>query len=182
MRLFISFSARESGNCAQIIDFLKTPQDKAIFYKDLNSRGCSECGYECLKTQCKYRDDDVYGLYDSFKLYEKVVLIVPMYCGNPSSLYFAFNERSQDFFMHHEDDYTAFAQRLFIIGVYGSKKESPDFISCFEKWFEGTPFENHVLGIERHVYRQSMSDSVLDIDAVRSALSEFLAPDTTARS
>ena len=38
MKLFISFSARKNGNCAQIIDFLKTPQDKVIYYKDLNTR------------------------------------------------------------------------------------------------------------------------------------------------
>ena len=118
MKLFISFSARETGNCAQIIDFLRTPQDNVVLYKDLNIHGCSNCDYECFKTQCKYRADDVYSLYNSFREYEKVILLVPMYCGNPSSLFFGFNERSQDFFMDHEDEYASFAERLFIIGVY----------------------------------------------------------------
>ena len=174
MRLFISFSARETGNCSQIIDFMKAPQDKVIYYKDLNTRGCSKCDYECFKTQCRYRDDDVYNLYNSFAEYEKVILLVPMYCGNPSSLYFSFSERSQDFFMHHEEEYESFAERLFIIGVYGSNEESPDFIRGFEKWFEGTPYKHHVLGIERHIHQQDMDDSVIDIEAVKTALHEFI--------
>ena len=174
MKLFVSFSARKTGKCAQIIYFLKAPQDKVIHYADLNAHGCSDCGYECFRTQCKYRNDDVYRLYNSFADYEKVILLVPMYCGNPSSLYFGFNERSQDFFMHHENEYTSFVERLFIIGVYGSRKEYPDFIGCFEKWFEGTPYQHHVLGIERHLYRQAMKDSVIDIEPVRTALLEFI--------
>ena len=174
MRLFVSFSARETGNCAQIIDFMKAPQDKVIYYKDLNTRGCSNCDYECFKTRCKYRDDDVYNFYNSFAEYEKVILLVPMYCGNPSSLYFNFSERSQDFFMHHEEEYNSFAEKLFIIGVYGSNEESPDFIRCFEKWFEGTPYTHHVLGIERHLYHQHMKDSVIDIEAVKKAIRRFI--------
>ena len=174
MKLFISFSARETGNCAGIIDFMKTPQDKIIYYKNLSTHGCSDCGYECFKTQCRYQDDDVYSLYDSFENYEKVILLVPMYCGNPSSLYFSFNERSQGYFMHREDEYISFAERLFIIGVYGSGEKSPDFIRCFEKWFEGTPYTHHVLGIERHLYRQTMADSVMDLEEVKTALREFV--------
>ncbi len=174
MRLFVSFSARENGNCSQIIDFLKAPKDKAVYYKNLKTHNCCDCGYECMNTQCKYRDDDVYNLYDSFLEYEKVIFLVPMYCGNPSSLYFSFNERGQDFFMHHEKDYLPIAEKLFIIGIYGSKGESPDFTRCFEKWFEETPFSHHVLGIERHLYQQNMKDSVLEIAAVKTALKEFI--------
>ena len=174
MKLFVSFSARETGNCAQIIDFIKAPHDKVIYYKDLNIHGCSNCDYECFKTQCRYRDDDVYSLYNSFQNYERVILLVPLYCGNPSSLYFSFNERAQDFFMHHENEYISFAERLFIIGVYGSKEGSPDFIKHFEKWFEGTPYLHHVLGIERHLYQQTMRDSVTDIESVKMVLREFV--------
>lgn len=175
MRLFVSFSARENGNCAHIIEFLKMPQDKVIFFKDLNANGCSNCDYECFKNQCKYRDDDVYGLLDSSGLYEKVILVVPMYCGNPSSLYFCFNERSQDYFMCHGDDYAAFAERLFIIGVYGNHKDTPDFIRCLEKWFKGTSFTHHVLGIERHLYQQGMEDKITDVGSVQLLLREFVS-------
>lgn len=172
--MFVSFSARKNGNCTHIIDYLRMPGDKVILFQDLNVKGCRDCDYECFKNQCKYREDDVYGLLDSFGLYEKVILVVPMYCGNPSSLYFCFNERSQDFFLRHGDDYTAFAERLFIIGVYGSRRETPEFVRCLEKWFEGTAFTDHVLGIERHLYRQGMEDRVTEVEAVRRMLREFL--------
>lgn len=64
--------------------------------------------------------------------YQKVVLIISMYCSNSSSLYFMFNERSQDYFMHNEDKYENFIKRLFIIGIYGDKEKSPDFIPYLE--------------------------------------------------
>ncbi len=76
--------------------------------------------------------------------------------------------------MHHENDYISFVERLFIIGVYGSKKESPDFIRCFEKWFEVTPYPHHVPVIERRLYRQTMKDSVMDIEPVKMALQGFI--------
>lgn len=174
MNLFISFSARATGNCAQIINLMKKPGDQVIHYHDLNAHGCAHCDYECFQTQCKYRDDDVYGLYGSFARYEKVILLVPMYGGNPSSLYFSFHERGQDFFMRHEAAYPALAEKLYIIGVYGSHEESPDFTRCFEQWFEGTPSTRHVLGVERHLYRQRMEDSVIDVEAVRTALLELI--------
>ena len=76
--------------------------------------------------------------------------------------------------MHREEEYESFLEKLFIIGVYGSNEESPDFKRCLEKWFEGTFYKHHVLGLERHLYRQSIDDSIIDIEAVRTALYEFI--------
>ena len=98
-----------------------------------------------------------------------------MYCGNPSSLYFIFNERCQDYFMHNEDKYEDILSRLYIIGIYGNRESTPDFIPCFEKWFECSEYENRVLGIERHKYHQKPEDSVLDEEEVRIILKNFLA-------
>lgn len=100
-------------------------------------------------------------------------MIVPMYCGHPSSLYFVFNERGQDYFMHR-DTYEAIAKKLYIIGVYGSEKETPDFIPCLLKWFEGSPYKNRVLGIERHVYGQKLQDSILNAKEVKKQIGAFM--------
>lgn len=97
-----------------------------------------------------------------------------MYCGNPSSLYFKFNERCQDFFMHNENSYETIISRSYIIGVYGDKKKNPEFIPCFTKWFESTQFDNHVLGIERHKYNQKIADSILDVEEVRNMITCFI--------
>ncbi len=105
--------------------------------------------------------------------YDKVFLVVPMYCGNPCSLYFIFSERCQDYFMHN-GTYDDIIKRLHIIAVYGSSQESPDFIPCLEKWFADTPYTGRVLGLERHTYGQKMPDSLLDVEEVRDRLKAFL--------
>ena len=101
-------------------------------------------------------------------------MIVPMYSGNPSSLYFSFNERCQDFFMENKEIYDDMLRKIFLIGVYGSRLETPDFVPCLEKWFVDTPYKNHVLGIERRPYKQKMKDCILDVEEVRKKLRNFM--------
>ena len=174
MNLIISFSGRENGNCDDILSFIATEKDKTICFRKLNVHDCSDCTYECFHGHCKYHNDDIYNLYASMKDYEKIFLIVPMYCGNPSSLYFKFNERSQDFFVHNEVCYEEIIAKLYIIGIYGDKEKTPDFIPCFEKWFEGSLYKNHVLGIERHKFEQKMDDKILEVQEVQRMLKAFI--------
>ena len=105
--------------------------------------------------------------------YDRVILLVPMYCGNPASLYFTFNERSQDYFMHN-DTYDEIIKRLYIIGIYGNAKATPDYIPSLEKWFSDTPYHNRVLGIERHLYDQRIKDQILDVEEVKTKITNFL--------
>lgn len=174
MNLIISFSARENGNCVCIAYYLSKDNDKIVLYKDLNTQGCKNCNYECFSTMCKYREDDIYKLFESMKEYQKVILIVPMYCGNPSSLYFSFNERSQDYFSYNQDEYDKILAKLYIIGIYGSNSETPDFIQCLSKWFSCCEASNHILGIERHRYNQKMSDRIIDVYDVKRKLNRFM--------
>lgn len=176
MKMFISVSARKDGNCDEIAKHLATEEDKVIYFRNLNIHSCSNCDYECFDGCCKYHDDDIYNLYEEMQNYQKVVLIVPMYCGNPSSLYFTFNEKSQDYFMHNENKYENLVKRLFIIGIYGDSEKSPDFIPCFKKWFDGTKYTNHVLGIERHKYNLKLKDSILKVDGLKTMIDEFINP------
>ena len=173
MNLMISFSGRGNGNCDQIAKFAASQEDRIVRFRDLNVHPCSGCSYECFSGECKYRDDDVYNLYEQMLSYDKVILVVPMYCGNPSSLYFIFNERCQDYFMHNET-YDEIVKRLYIIGVYGDKNTTPDFVPCFEKWFHCTPYSGRVLGIQRHLYGQKLEDNILDVPEVREKLIDFL--------
>ena len=174
MNLIISFSGRKNGNCDNIAKYIASEDDSIVYFRNLNVHACSECNYECFEGNCKYRQDDIYHLYESMIHYDKVFLIVPMYCGNPSSLYFKWNERSQDFFMHNEDCYETIVSKLHIIGIYGDSKKTPDFIPCLAKWFEGTPYDHHVLGIERHHYHQKMADDILCVEEVRDLISRFI--------
>lgn len=173
MKLVISFSGREDGNCDRIARSIAAENDRIILFRDLNVHPCCGCNYECFDGACKYRDDDIYGLYGQMCGYDKVILIVPMYCGNPASLYFIFNERCQDYFMHN-DTYETLIKRLYIIGIYGKAETTPDFIPVFEKWFDCSPYQNRVLGIERHLYGQKLRDHVLDVAQVREKIQKFL--------
>ena len=171
--LYLSFSARNSGNCEAIAKHFMKKKDTYIAFKDLFYNSCSKCEYECLKDECKYRQDDIYNLLDSFNSYEKIIFLVPMYCGNPSSLYFILSERMQDYFNHNEEKYDAFLKKLFIIGILGSKKESPLFMPILSSWFEQEDVEGHVLGIERHLYNQKLDDTVVTNAALKSILDSF---------
>ena len=112
--------------------------------------------------------------FESMKGCERVILVVPMYCGNPSSLYFAFLERGQGYF-RSEAAYEEVVRRLYIIGVYGAASETPDFLPCLEKWFADTPYTGRVLGLERHAFGQKMADRLLDVPQVRMLLEAFMA-------
>ncbi len=176
MNLIISFSARKNGNSDAIAKHIAKSEDKIVFFRDLNVSSCKNCDYECFDGFCKYHDDEVYNLLALMNNCQKTVLIVPMYCGNPSSLYFVFNERCQDYFMHNEEKYENILKRLFIIGIYGDKEQNPDFTDCFEKWFNGYKYSGHVLGVEKHKYGLKLKDSVWDVEEIRNSISEFINP------
>ena len=61
----------------------------------------------------------------------------------------------------------------YCIGIYGKAETSPDYIPCLEKWFDGSPFRNRVLGIERHLYNQTLHDNILDVAEVRDNIIAF---------
>ena len=63
--LFISFSGRDLGNCYDIAHYKMNGNDRYVAFKDLSYHSCSKCNYECLKKQCKYRNDDIYKLINT---------------------------------------------------------------------------------------------------------------------
>lgn len=168
--LYISFSARSDGNCSDVAQYLLRSNDKLILFKDIFYNPCSKCNYECFKSICKYRYDDVYDLLDSANDYKKIVFIVPMYCGNPSSLYFMISERMQDYFSNNEDKWDSFVEKLHFICIYGSDEETPFFIKTFKSIIKD---ETKILKIERHKYNLKMSERVLDKKEVTSLLDEY---------
>lgn len=174
MNLIITFSGRTAGNCNAVANYIKRDADVIADFGTLSIHSCSQCRYECFNGVCKYRDDGIYGLYDRFRNYEKIILIVPMYCGNPSSLYFIFNERSQDFFTHNPEVYAELVRKMYFIGIYGSSEETPDFLRVFEKWFDCGEKEGHILGIERHKHNQKMEQCIIECEAVKQNLDRFM--------
>ena len=158
--LYISFSARSNENSEQIIKYMMNELDEIICFKDLFINLCNKCNYECLNNNnCKYRYDDIYNLLDISLKYNKIVFVVPMYSGNPSSLYFTLLERMQDYFNNNVDNYSIFVNKLHIIGIYGSNEESPYFIPLISSILDNL---DKCLPIQRHKFEIKMNDSVID--------------------
>lgn len=169
--VYISFSARNEGNSEIIAKYLMNEQDSLIKFKDLLYNSCNNCQYECLNlNRCKYRNDDIYSLLDKVISYNKIVYIVPMYCGNPSSLYFILSERMQDYFNNNESKYEDFINKLHIIGIFGSKEESPLFIPLLSSWFEN---DDKILGIERHKINSKINDNIIDDMSIKKELDTY---------
>ncbi len=173
MALIISCSARTDGNCGAIARHIAAPEDTIIHLFRLDIHPCSGCAYECFTGECPHASDAAEQLYAAMAQAESTVLIVPMYCGHPSSLYFAWHERGQGYFMRHPEDWKAVICKVRVIAVYGSEQETPGYLRGFDDWFEGNA-QGRVLGLERHRYHQRMADSLLDVPEVRRKLDEFM--------
>ncbi len=176
--MVISFSGRKDGNCDTIAKYIcQKTHDTYICFRDLHIHDCANCHYECFSSGCVYADDDMRKLYAQTKAENRLYLIVPIYCGNPCSMYYKFLERNQDVFSAYEDAFAAFVSKLFIIGVCGSEKEAPHFRSCLgDYWFHEQDQKKRVLLLERHTYNQKLNDSLLTVDEVRKKLELFLNP------
>lgn len=168
--LYISFSGRDSGNSTEIATYLMKDNDNLIKFKDISYNSCSNCDYECFNDKCKYRQDDIYALLDSIKTYKKVVFVVPMYCNNPSSLYFIINERMQDYFYHNSNQWDSFISKLYFVCIYGSDSESPDFVRIFNNLVNN---QSRILKIERHKYDLKMNDMILNNRQIVALIDDF---------
>ncbi len=174
--MVISFSGRADGNCDDIMRFIcEQMDDRGICFRNLKVHECSGCNYECFESACIYKDDDLFALFEQMKTSEKVVLIIPMYCGNPCSLYYKFLERSQGYFSLHEEAYERIISKLHIIGVCGSAVETPDYGKRLgDFWFSGRNRQDDVLLLERRKYGQRLEDKLLEVDEVKGLITEFV--------
>lgn len=168
--IYVSFSGRENGNCSDIANYLVKENDKIILFKNIRYNPCAKCDYECFNSICKHRNDDIYDLLDSINRYKKIVFIVPMYCGNPSSLYFILNERMQDYFNHNEDKWDSYIKKLHFICIYGSDEETPHYINYFNDLIND---DSKILKIERHKYNLKLDDKILSNKELVELIDEF---------
>lgn len=177
MNVIVDFSARENGNCASLAKYCSDENDSVFAMRELPIHPCANCRYECMSGGCIYRGSDpLYSLFDAMVSAEKVIWLIPMYCGCPASSFFILNERSQDYWMRHEEFYNAFVGKLYMIAVYGSAEESPGYIERLADLFQSGERKPHVLGLERHTYHHTLSDLLTSEPDVLKTVSAFLAP------
>lgn len=174
LHIIVSFSGRRDGNCDMIAKYISSKDDFVLFMREICLQPCTDCDYACMSGQCKYYGDGIYSLFEKFSMADKIFFIVPMYCGNPSALYFILNERSQGYFMKNENHYESMVEKLYIIGVYGNAEDYPDFLKTFARQYDFADAEKHILGLERHKYNQKMNHFLLDEEDVKMKLNEFI--------
>ena len=175
VNIIVSFSGRSDGNCDTIAKYISLKGDCLLFMREISTQPCANCNYECMSGQCKYHGDGIYSFFEKLSLADKIFFIVPMYCGNPSALYFIMSERCQEYFMQNESQYEKMVEKLYIIGVYGNIEDYPDFLNSFARQYQFKNVEKHILGLERHRYNQKMKDLLLDEDDVKVKLNEFIS-------
>lgn len=174
LNIIVSYSGRKDGNCDTIAKYISSKDDLILFMREISTQPCANCDYECMSDQCRYHGDGIYSFFEKLSQADKIFYIIPMYCGNPSALYFIMNERCQYWFMQNESQYEKILKKLYVIGVYGNAEDSPDFLNFFSKQYNFENVKEHVLGLERHKYNQKMKDLLLNEDDVKIKLNEFI--------
>ena len=106
------------------------------------------------------------------KKYKNIILLVPMYCSNPSSLYFIFSERMQDFFNNNSNKWNTFLKKLKIIAIFGSEEETPLFIPTLLQLVNGD--NSKILKIERHKFNLKMDDKVTENKELLNKIDSFI--------
>lgn len=174
MNLVVSFSGRKNGNCDSIADYIAEEQDEVVYMREVSTQPCADCDYQCMRTACKYQEDGIYALFEKMSGAEKIFYVVPMYCGNPSALYYILNERSQGYFMRNMKLYEEITEKLRIVGIYGNHTDDPEFMNGFERDYHFENREQHLLGLERHRYGHKMRDFLLNEKEVRDKIDQFI--------
>ena len=118
----LSFSSRNSGNCAAISAYISKYFDHCnqLTINRETVPACGNCDYECLKPElrCPQMSESYQELMDNICRSDLVYFVMPNYCGYPCANYFAFNERTVGYFnMEREkmDRYMNVPKRFIIV-------------------------------------------------------------------
>jgi len=143
----LSFSERKKGNCASLAHYISSRHRQEevdyISVGDLKIKECINCNYACTNGKCMHYDDGK-AYFESTKSAEKVLWLVPLYGGSPTSLLDKMNERSKEFWTKNDVYYNEFIKKLFIIGI-GSTEEEDPFGHIFEPVYSKPPLDKHIL-------------------------------------
>ncbi len=173
--LILSFSARQSGNCANISRYItafytaETVQayviDSAIFPP------CGNCDYECLRPDmlCPNLSAQQQRIMDDICSSDLVYFLIPNHCGGPCANYFAFNERSVGYFQQDVkklEQYMNIKKRFIVV----SNTEG------FEEFaMQQTLDAPDIFYLKSQKYqKQSIAGDILESEAAKADLEIFL--------
>ena len=172
----LSFSPRNSGNCAAISRYVSKYHEKHIVHSIVIDRNavpaCGNCDCECLKPDsvCPLRSKEYDRIMDMVSRSDLVYFVVPNYCGYPCANYFSFNERSVGYFSmdrNKMDRYMNVPKRFIIVS------NTEGFEDAMRQQTNETP---EILYLKSRAYgKSSIAGDVLESDAARTDLYAFLS-------
>ncbi len=174
----ISFSGRAGGNCGRIAGMLqqKYGEQAVLFdFSTLAVTPCGKCGYECFQARedCPYFDDPEFAICTAIAESSLACFIVPNYCDYPCANFFAFNERSQCYFQHHQgllEQYLSVRKKFITVSNTGRD----NFTAAFRYHVaEGT--EPDVLFLSaRQFHKTSIRGDLMDSPEARETALRFM--------
>ena len=180
----ISFSGRSGGNCSSIAKELQQRwQENSVVY-DFSSftiTPCGRCRCECFQARenCPYFSDPEFAICDSITSSGLSCFIIPNYCDYPCANFFAFNERSQCFFQHHQhllDQYLAVRKKFIVV----SNTNQANFISTLRYHVpEGAEPDILFLPAKRF-HKVSIHGDLMDAPEARESVLRFVESGTEA--
>lgn len=171
----INFSDRNNGNCANIAKIAAShyKRTKVLVSKLDAIKPCSNCDYECLKTEevCPHLNEEYSTLMDTIYMSDLAIYVIPNYCGFPCSRYFAFNERSVGYFNGNQEilDRYLSVKKLFIIV---SNTMDDYFVHAMEQQTSSEPKMKYLRTSEYGL--RSIDGNMMDIESAKSDLIQFL--------
>lgn len=177
--VILSFSDRNDGNCAKIMQHINNfyiRTNVSCFKITSEVFGpCGKCDYECMRSgsHCPNISEKQITIMDTICQSDVVYYIVPNYCGFPCANYFAFNERSVGYFdsdRSRMDSYMNVKKRFIIV----SNSEG------FEEALQQQTFDKpDILYLKSRAYRkQSIAGDLMESTEALVDLNQFLRQNT----
>lgn len=175
----VSFSGRSDGNCSRIAAALRQKfegehQVTVFDFSVLSVTPCGRCRYECFQTRenCPYLSDAEFTLWDTIVNSDRALFVVPNYNDYPCANFFAFQERSQCYFGHHQSlqkQYLAVRKKFIVV----SNTNQEHFTEIFHSHVpEGQTPDILFLSAKKY-HKRSIQGDLLDVDEVKKTIFHF---------
>lgn len=175
------FSSRGQGNCSNSIEYclnkikLAGHEAEAVNINDYDVQGCGECGYYCFKNGDCSKQDDIKKLYKKCFEADRVIFAIPTFCGNLSSMYFKFWERSQALFKDDTEYENDFLKKISFI-IIGNLSSGGDMALHEALYgFANRSFYPETLLLSSREYgKSSINGDMIETDEVKNRLNSFI--------
>ena len=174
----ISFSSRANGNCGGVAAEIRrhiAGEIEAYHFSDFTIAPCGRCECECFhaRENCPYFNDMEFAICDAVTNSDCAYFIVPNYCDYPCANFFAFNERSQCYFQHHQgllEQYLSVKKKFIVVSNTGRD----NFVTAFQYHVPETEEPDILFLSARQFQKVSIRGDLMDSAEARDTVLHFI--------